>query len=399
MNVHLRFVLIVFVVAPSLIAAPARAADSAEVKIDRAEKLLASSQESHRDEGAAAMQAVIAELTPAANEGKDAKVLLLLARASIALGEGGKALPVLDKAIALEPASADVHRWKGIALEDGKDPDAAIRELTKATELAPKQAENFYQLGEALALAKRNDAALAAFRHAAQIDPKHAKALLMAGVMLTEQGKEDDALELFKQAAAADPSYRLAWQNVGQIYQNQDKPADAVAAFRQVVKLQPDDTNARAKIVQCDEAVGKMPERDADRAAIFELFKTGKVEQPFYCRDQFTVDKVKVMVFEYFELKGPQAVRYSFNILDDSGQDVKYKISLGSYDFDTQLAREQGRIGKDARMFHMDAYYPGGEHRTYGMYTKEPTYDDTKKTVTGILKGEIHPSAGWIPGK
>jgi tetratricopeptide (TPR) repeat protein len=378
---------------------PARAVESAEERIGRAEKLLASGDESQQNEGAAAMKAVIAELQPAAKDGKDAKALLLLGRAYISLGDGDRAVAALDKTIALDPASADAHRWKGIALENGTDPDAAIRELTKATELGPKQPENFYELGEALAQAKKNDEALAAFREAARIDPKHAKALLMAGVMLMQEEKEGEALDLFKKAAAADPSYVMAWQNVGQVCQNQGKPAEAVEAFRQVVKLRPGDLNARGKIVQCDEALGKLKERDADRAAIFELFTAGKVEQPFYCRDQFAVGKVKVMVFEYFELKGERAVRYSFNILDDGGQDVKYKISLGSYDFDTQLGREQGVIGKDQRMFHLDAYYPNGEHRTYGMYTKEPTYDETKKTVTGIIKGEIKPSAASIPGK
>jgi tetratricopeptide (TPR) repeat protein len=394
-----RLVPVFIVLALFAHAGAAPVADSAEEKIAAARKLLQSTDDAQRKEGEGALKDLLAELTPAADEGKDAGKLLLLARAYLALGDADKANPAIDKAIALQPKSADAHRWKGIALEEGDDLDGAVKEITKATELAPKQAENFYELGQALARGKKNDEALAAFRKAAQVDPKHAKALLMAGAMLTEMGKESEALEQFKKAAAADSTYEMAWRNVGQLYQNQGKPAQAVEAFRTVVKLHPGDVNTLAKIVQCDEAMGKARERDADRAALFEVFKAGKVEEPFYCRDQFAVGTVKIMVFEYFELDGAHALRYSFNVMEKDGKKVKCQIGLGTTDVDTQIAREQGAIGKGERMFSLDAEYPDGEHRTYGLFTKEPTYDDVKKRVTGIIKGEVKPSASSTPGR
>jgi tetratricopeptide (TPR) repeat protein len=397
MNRHLLKIVPVFFVLACVVHA-ARAAESGDEKLDAAVKLLQSPEDAQRRQGERAMKALVEELQPAVEEGKDVKKMLLLGRAHIIMGEIDKANTAIDKALALEPKSADAHRAKGLALQEGDDLDGAVKEITKAAELAPKQAVNFYELGQALLRGKKNEEALAAYRKAAQVDPKHAKAILMAGVVLMELGKENDALEQFKKAAAADPSYVMAWRNVGQIYQNQGKPAQAIEAFRAVVKLEPGDISSRGKIVQCDEAMGKPKERDADRAALFELFKAGKVEEPFYCRDQFAVGTIKLMVFEYFELSGERAVRYSFNILARGGKDVKYKISLGSYEFDTQLAREQGTIGKDQRVFHLDAYYPDGEHRTYGVFNKEPTYDETRKMVTGILKGEIKPSAESKPG-
>ena len=101
------------------------------------------------------------------------------------------------------------------------------------------------------------------------------------------------------------------------------------------------------------------------------------------------MNQTKVMVMEWFELEGERAVRYAFHILDDKGKSTR-RISLGSYDVTTQIARELGEIGKDARIFHLDGYTPG-KHATYGMFKKEPTYEETRAMVVKVLKDEMKP--------
>ena len=103
------------------------------------------------------------------------------------------------------------------------------------------------------------------------------------------------------------------------------------------------------------------------------------------------------MVFEHFELKGERALRYAFEIIDPEKGKSKYRISLGSYEPTTQFARETGQIGKNERMYHLDGYYPDGVHATFGFFTKEPSYEDTRKSVIAILQGKKQPTSSSKP--
>jgi hypothetical protein len=150
-----------------------------------------------------------------------------------------------------------------------------------------------------------------------------------------------------------------------------------------------EDSKALAKKVQLYEALGKIKERDAAREDVFKLFKAGKIAAKFYCREQFNVGKTPVIVFEYFELKGERALRYSFQVLDEKG-DSAQQISLGSYEMTTLLAREQGQIKADERMYHLDQYTPQS-HATLGMFKKEPTYEETRQQVIAFIEGKVKP--------
>jgi tetratricopeptide (TPR) repeat protein len=290
-------------------------------------------------------------------------------------------------------------------LDAGRDDEAGklLRDVTRRLEQAaaaePRSARLHHLLGRAHLYGGpgQSAAALAAFRKAAQLDPKDGKSRLMAGTVLMEAGKEAEALELFKQAVAAEPAYAMAHYNVGQLYQNGGKYEESLAAFRAAAKLLPDDYRVRAKVIQNLQALGRPKERDQERDSLLKLHKDGKVPAPMYCREQFTVGKEKVMAFEYFELKGERAVRYAFNVLDETGADVKCRISLGSYPMTNAIARQTGTIGKDGRIFHLDGYYADGEHRTFGMFTKEPTYEETRKMVAEVIEGKMKPQSGFNP--
>lgn len=154
----------------------------------------------------------------------------------------------------------------------------------------------------------------------------------------------------------------------------------------------------RAKLVQTWQALGKKDERDAERAELVKLHQTTQDEEfkktSFFCMDQFETSGKKLMVFEYFKLTGDRAMRYKFYILKpDGGTD--YYISLGSYEMTTAIARETGGIGKDQRLFHLDGYYDEGRrHRTFGMFKKEPSYEETKQMVVDILAGKMNAMSG-----
>lgn len=160
--------------------------------------------------------------------------------------------------------------------------------------------------------------------------------------------------------------------------------------------LDPEDWHARAGLIQIYQALGKLPERDAERAALFELRKRNPnselAKQVEYCRDRFEAGGEQVLAFEHFELKGNYALRYVFRIIDESGYHAKYRLSLGSYDSTNAVWHEITKPKpKDTdRLFHLDGYYEWG-HATYAMYFPEPSYDQVRATVIEVLEKKKQP--------
>jgi len=88
-----------------------------------------------------------------------------------ARGETSPALENLQKANAINPNNADVHKALGLLLyEDGKA-DACINELKKSLEIDPQQAELHNALGKIFMARGRKDEAISEFKTALQIDP------------------------------------------------------------------------------------------------------------------------------------------------------------------------------------------------------------------------------------
>lgn len=207
-------------------------------------------------------------------------------------------------------------------------------------------------------------------------------------MILAGQKKQAAALAYWRRAVQADPRYLSAHYNLGQAAQLAGQHRDALKHFGAVVRLQPTDWRALSKLVQLHQALGQRRQRDAIRAKLFALRKAGKnrelMRAPSYCRDQFVVGKARVFAYESFALVGPRAKRYSFRV---RGGGSAYELSLGSYDQTTAIAREAGRIKANQRLFHLDGYYPGGRHRTFGMFKTEPSYESVKRRVIAIVKG------------
>jgi len=100
------------------------------------------------------------------------------------------------------------------------------------------------------------------------------------------------------------------------------------------------------------------------------------------------------MAFEHFELKGDRGLRYVFSILDRTGNAEEFRISLGSYELTNSVWREKTipkpKYGQ--RLFHLDGYFANG-HAPYGMFSTEPSYDETRRIVVEILEGKLKASS------
>ncbi len=211
-----------------------------------------------------------------------------------------------------------------------------------------------------------------------------------------EQRKFAEALADYKTALSIFPDEPALLFNGGLAAYSSKDFTTALDLWKQLKAIDSEDWHLRAKLIQVYQALGKMAERDAERKELFEMWKSGKNEelkkQFQYCREQFEVNGKKVLAFEHFELKGNRALRYVFSVVNESGDDEEFRISLGSYNMTNAIWREtkKPKPKEGERLFHLDGYFKGG-HATYGMYFPEPTYDETRTKVVQILEGKNKP--------
>jgi predicted O-linked N-acetylglucosamine transferase (SPINDLY family) len=142
------------------------------------------------------------------------------------------ALPLLQRAVALNPANAEAHAWLGEAWRNTQQLGAAIASLRHALGLQPQFAPAWFNLGLALAEMNEHAAAGDAWRRFLELRPRDARARCeLAGAALRQGDPRGAAswleqhLELFPaDLGAANPAYQLAMAF--------DRAADLPSAIR-----------------------------------------------------------------------------------------------------------------------------------------------------------------------
>ncbi|MBI3832239.1 MAG: hypothetical protein HY291_22140 [Planctomycetes bacterium] len=225
----------------------------------------------------------------------------------------------------------------------------------------------------------------------------------VAGDELMEAGKPAEALAKYKLAFEKDPKHQETLYNGGLAAFLSGDFKTAAEWWKRLKEKAPDDWRLRAKLIQAYQALNDAKARDAERAELFALRAKSKDEDflhwPSYCRDQLSANGKKVMAFEYFKLEGDRAMRYRFSVLNAEGNKEEYFISLGSYELTNAVARETGSLKEGERLFHLDGYYQGErEHRTFGMFKKEPTYDETRALVIQVLEEKLDALSSSVVG-
>lgn len=233
-------------------------------------------------------------------------------------------------------------------------------------------------------------------------EAKKVEVLFEAGNDLMENQKFAEALAKYKEGLAIIPEVQGLLYNGGLAAFSINDFEQALSMWKKLKELEPEDWQLRAKLIQTYQSLGKNTERDSERKELFDLRKSGKIAElnkaEYYVREQTTFGGRKMMIFEHFELKGPRGLRYVFYILNNEGK-PEYRISLGSYDTTNNIWRETTKPTpkEGERLFHLDGYFANGGHATYGMYPKEPTYDETREIVKKILEKEKKPVSSSAP--
>ncbi len=129
-----------------------------------------------------------------------------------------KAFAEVDRALQLDPASADAHLTRGLLLwtpSQGFRHEEAIREFRRAIDLKPSLDEAHHQLGMVYLHVGLLGEALKSAEEAVTLNPGNTLALYRIGVVKLYQGKYQQALDVFERTPAdANPAlvtYQTAW--------------------------------------------------------------------------------------------------------------------------------------------------------------------------------------------
>lgn len=222
--------------------------------------------------------------------------------------------------------------------------------------------------------------------------------LYMGAMAAAKDGRLEEAAEMLDQMMELDPAFPDAWWNLGTFRAQLNQHGPALSVWDIYRRMVPDDWRARAKVIQSCQALGDTARRDRERDELLALRQTGTdpslTAEPQYCIEQFRVGDQPVVAYEVFEPAGKMRVFFVFLVGQPDGT-MMGRYSLGSYDFTTDVARAQGRVGPGERYYHLD-WYSGALHSTEGFYTVLPSYDQVRANVVAALTGAPTPGSGSV---
>lgn len=305
------------------------------------------------------------------------------------------------RALKLKPGYADAHLLRAKLYGYSKDFEKALTHLDSAIQLQPDMVEAWYWRGCAFEELKRDAQALEAHLKTLALKEDHAEAHYKAGSLLSAQGDKSEALKHYKRAAELRPNWSDAQLNTGICLQNMWKFEEAMPYVERALKLEPDAYDIHHTRVQVASGLGDAKRVDEAIASLRKVRDAmPKEKQPsLFVRERFEVGEYRVIVANYYDMKGERAVRYSFNVRKPKEDQNQFRISLGSYDMTNEVAKSLGQMKPGERRYHLDGYFPKGEHRTYGFYNGEPAYPDVKKTVIEIIVGKKEEMSSSKPGE
>lgn len=183
-------------------------------------------------------------------------------------GEGSDAGRAVDEAVGLEArghageARARLHA----ALRGGVQPDApmlgllgrleaqggdlhrAQELLERAVRLDPGSADARADLGNVHVMRGEQDAARRSFAAALNVDPRHVPAHNNLGMLLAGSGDRSAALAHFRAAIEADPGFARAIRNLVAWLPDSEVPTGDIAMLKEIVKRFPDHGEANAAL-------------------------------------------------------------------------------------------------------------------------------------------------------
>jgi TolB-like protein/Flp pilus assembly protein TadD len=148
-----------------------------------------------------------------------------------------KMVAVADKAIALDPNSAEAHLAISVIKFGNLDWSGAEEESRKSVEINPSLAVARQQHGFHLVSLGRREDALAEMRRFAELDPLSPIANSNLGALLYENGLIDESIAQLKKTISMDPYFHGTHMNLGYAYITASRFDEAIAELKEAIAL------------------------------------------------------------------------------------------------------------------------------------------------------------------
>ena len=219
---------------------------------------------------AAAVVAVVARVPMKVTQDETyANVGSMLVRA----GRATDSIPVLLKAVAVDPSYAAPHFNLGLAYRDTGQPQAALAELETAVRLRPDDAPAQSTLGVMLQAAGRSAEAIEHLRESARLAPSSVEAHTNLGLALMEAGQPNEAVAEHQRAVALAPNDPKPHNNLAGALQQAGDVQQAIVEYQKALSLRPDYAEAHANLALALGSIG-------DREGAFQHFREAVRLQP-----------------------------------------------------------------------------------------------------------------------
>jgi len=146
----------------------------------------------------------------------------------------------------INPALAQSHATRGLALAQKGDADGAIAAFREAIKHGPENAGFYNELRHLLSVKQDWVAAAAAAREAVKWAPHNSNYWLYLGGHERQLKRPAEAIAAFKEAARLHPRFAWAHSELSAVYLEQKQYPEAIAAAREAIKSDPKFTNAHA---------------------------------------------------------------------------------------------------------------------------------------------------------
>lgn len=152
-------------------------------------------------------------------------------------GHWEKAIPLLEKALAVNPDDQDTRLRLAEAYGGADEYEKSCRHLEKILEQDPDSARVLRALGIAHSRRQDYDRAIEYLERAVKLDPDHAKAYYRLGVAYDNRKQYKQAVEAFKKCIQVDPRFAKAYQALGFAHESMGDRESAVDCFKKALEL------------------------------------------------------------------------------------------------------------------------------------------------------------------
>ena len=167
-----------------------------------------------------------------------------LAAICLMQGKHSKSIPLLQKALHIQPNYPEAHNNLGLALKEQGDLTAAIASYRRALKLKPDDPNTHNNLGHALQENGDLTAAIASYNTALKLNPNDTDAHNNLGHALQENGDLTAAIASYNTALNINPNHTEALNNLGNALKEQGDINSAITSYNKALKLNPNYTEA-----------------------------------------------------------------------------------------------------------------------------------------------------------